>query len=414
MACRWHPGVGTSAGLIKYAIAPLLWLFALRMKIALVDPSLFTLPYDVHLAKGLEKNGNQVVIFGQNPGKQQETDEAGYLLQHFYPGFGSDFMRGLPQQLFLTLKGLSHIESMARLVFRLKRWQPDVIHFQWTPLAVIDRFFIPIFRRIAPTVLTVHDSAPFNNNPRARLQSVNAIGIMSTFDQLIVHTAAARARLLMNGMDASKISVVPHGLLMDIDSSDIAESKTTQYSHITLLLFGHIKPYKGADVMLRAVAELPDTARRQCKVRIVGRAKMPMGPLIALAAELGITAQVEFDQRFVPENEIKVLMAHADILMFPYREIDASGVLMIAIAAGRPIVASNIGLFGELLKDGVHGALVKPGDATALASALAPLIENRQRLRQVGQAVRELALAVPDWQKIGQMTEDVYRRKNSC
>ena len=87
---------------------------------------------------------------------------------------------------------------------------------------------------------------------------------------------------------------------------------------------------------------------------------------------------------------------------------------MIAIAAGRPIVASNIGLFGELLKDGVHGALVKPDDATALASALAPLIENRQRLRQAGQAVRELALAVPDWQKIGQLTEDVYRRKNSC
>jgi glycosyltransferase involved in cell wall biosynthesis len=105
-------------------------------------------------------------------------------------------------------------------------------------------------------------------------------------------------------------------------------------------------------------------------------------------------------------------MARADILVFPYLQIDASGVLMLAIAAGRAIVASNIGLFGELLKDGVHGALVRPNEPSELAAALAPLIGDRGRLRNAEQAVRDLADDIPDWQKIARMTEAIYRRES--
>jgi glycosyltransferase involved in cell wall biosynthesis len=321
-------------------------------------------------------------------------------------------MRGLTPWIFLALKGLSHIESMGRLVRRLRKWQPGVIHFQWTPLAIIDRHFVPLFRRIAPTILTVHDSTPFNDNPRARLQRLDAIGIMNCFDQLIVHTAAARSRLLTHGIDATRVNVVPHGLLMDIDTTVIVDRDVLQQNEITLLLFGHIKPYKGVDVLLRAVAQLPETVRQRCTVRIAGRAKMPMEPLIELAAELGLKSQVIFDLRFIPEPEIRNLMARADILVFPYLQIDASGVLMLAIAAGRAIVASNIGLFGELLKDGVHGALVRPNEPSELAAALAPLIGDRGRLRNAEQAVRDLADDIPDWQKIARMTEAIYRRES--
>ena len=99
------------------------------MKIALIDPSLFTWPYDVHLAQGLTDNGNQAVIFGRNPGRTLPPFEAPFLRRHFYPGFESGLIKRLPKNLFLGLKGLSHIESMFRLVGALRRWKPDVIHF---------------------------------------------------------------------------------------------------------------------------------------------------------------------------------------------------------------------------------------------------------------------------------------------
>src|ERR1700722_15678042 len=165
------------------------------MKVWIIDPSLFGWPYDVRLAQGLEAIGHQVQVIGKNPGRPLPPDEARFLREHFYPGFESSFMKKLPQRLFLFLKGLSHIESLLRLLWRVHVEKPDVVHFMWGPLAIIDRRFFPLFRRMVPVIYTVHDSAPYNNNPRSRLQRLGAIEIMKQFDELIVHTEAARARV---------------------------------------------------------------------------------------------------------------------------------------------------------------------------------------------------------------------------
>ncbi len=314
------------------------------MKIAEIDPSLFTWAYDIQLVKGLHSLNHEVILFARNPGRRLPPDEAPFLRQHFYPGFESRLMKKLPPKLVLGLKGLSHIESMLRLVGFLRRWKPDVIHFQWVPLAVVDKRFIPALRKIAPVILTVHDSNPFNDSPGASVQRLGAIDIMKQFDQLIVHTETARARLESYGIDQAKINIIPHGPLLEIDEASMPYRRFDA-SVFNLLLFGEIKPYKGADVLLRALALLPDHVRRLVKLRIVGRPRMPMGPLFALVNELGIKPQVEFDLRFVPDDEVPKIIMMTDIQVFPYREIDASGVLMLSVPAGKPIVASNIGLF---------------------------------------------------------------------
>ena len=375
------------------------------MKIAQIDPSLFTWPYDVHLAKGLESLGHQVVVFTRNPGRKLPPDEAHFLLQHFYPGFESKFMKKLPQKLYLGLKGLSHIESMFRLVGHLRRWKPDVIHFQWAPLAVVDIRFILALRSIAPVILTVHDSNPFNNNPKAALQRLGAIDIMKQFDQLIVHTETARARLESYSIDKARINIIPHGPLLNLDT---VVRKRLDDGRVNLLLFGEIKPYKGADVLLHAIAKLPLPLRVITKLRIVGRPRMSMGPLFVLVNQLDIKQQVEFDLRFVPDEEIPNLFGQTDIQLFPYREIDASGVLMLAVPAGKPIVASNIGLFSEMLNDS-HGALVTPDDPEALSQALGALIADSDRRTAAAEAVKALANSIPSWQDIARKTEALYR-----
>lgn len=377
------------------------------MKTALIDPSLFTWPYDVRLAQGLASIGHDVTVYGRDPGRPLPDEEGRFLKRHFYPGFAHPAIQKLPKPAFLVLKGISHIESMIRLLWVLHRWRPDVIHFQWTPLAVVDKRFIPLFRRIAPIVLTVHDSMPFNNNPRARLQLLDAVAIMKQFDQLIVHTAAAHARLENYGIASEKINIIPHGLLLE-------PKKSAPYvggdRFVDLLLFGHIKPYKGVDILLRAVALLPQVVRQACRVRVIGKPYIPMEPLFELANSLGIAPQVEFDLRFVPDSEISTLMESADIQVFPYREIDASGVLMLAIGVGRTIVASKLGLFDEWLRDGMHGALVQPDDPQALAMALYPLIIDAASRVRAAQAVRALAHSIPDWSVIAQRTQEVYFR----
>ena len=121
--------------------------------------------------------------------------------------------RGCLRPLRLALKGADHVLCMAALLARLRRERPDVIHFQWLPLPVVDRHFLPAFARLAPLVLTAHDSKPFNGDPAARLQGLGAKDCFGLFDRLIVHTERFRERLLSAGVPAERVVRIPHGLL---------------------------------------------------------------------------------------------------------------------------------------------------------------------------------------------------------
>lgn len=379
------------------------------MKIALIDPSLFTWPYDLKLAKGLTDIGHAASIVGRQLGQKPSVDEVRFLDRHFYPGMQSRFFKKLPRNVQLGLKGLSHAESMARLIRRFRRAPPDVIHFQWAPLAIVDSQFVPKFRKVAPTVLTVHDSNPFNNNPSSRIQRIGALKILHCFDHLIVHTTVARDRLLGVGIPNEKISVIAHGLLTDHIARP-ADEPSAGGGPVQILLFGKIKPYKGVDVMLRALALLPREVRGRCVVKVVGWPEMPMEPLFAMVKDLQLEDHVEFDLRFVPEDEITSLVARADILAFPYRDIDASGVLMLAIAAGRPIVASNLGTFSEWLSDQADGTLVPPDDPVALSRSLERLISDPDYRNSKSQGMLDLRDSVPTWTSIARLTESAYAK----
>jgi glycosyltransferase involved in cell wall biosynthesis len=378
------------------------------MKIALIDPSLFTWPYDHALVDGLSGSGHSVTLFTKHLSPQEPGKNAPEIVEFFYPGLQTDWAQKLPHAMFLALKGLMHPICLLNLLRHLRRIRPDVIHFQWAPLPVIDRFFLPAIRNIAPAILTVHDSAPFNDNPRSILQRIGAIGIMSSFDRLIVHTNRARQRLIDYGLPAGKIAIIAHGV-MKSDFVPLAPlTKPSASKPVTVLLFGKIKPYKGADVLIRALAAMPAASRARCRVHVVGKPYMDMEPLFALARELGVESNIVWDLRFVAEDELNRIFAEADIIVMPYREIDASGVLMLGLSTGLPIVASRIGLFAEVLDDGKHGRLVTPDQPDELAEALTALVDSSAERTRMSANVQALQDSIPDWQTIGAQTAALY------
>jgi glycosyltransferase involved in cell wall biosynthesis len=118
----------------------------------------------------------------------------------------------------------------------------------------------------------------------------------------------------------------------------------------------------------------------------------------------------QFEFRFLDDGEMSSLMANAAALVFPYREIDASGVLMMALPFGRPIIASRLGMFETALQDGVHGYLVEPGDEQALAAALTDMVNQGALREEFGANVARLSQQQPSWRDIGQMTVESYAR----
>lgn len=385
------------------------------MQIAMIDPSLFTWPYDSELALALRRAGHDVVIYGSESRLSgQDSSAAGGLLRnHFYRDFHRRQWFGFSRALALAAKGINHIVSMKRLVSELSRTRPDAIHFQWTPLPVVDRWFLPQLKSIAPLVLTVHDSNPFNGTPRPSLQRWGAQTIACGFDRIIVHTRAAVERVAAQGVDRGRINVVPHGPL-NVPSTPVAGNAPSAGDKVRLLLFGKIKPYKGLDLLLQALAALPENLRDRWSLRVVGEPHMDVEPLVAQAQQSGIADRIDFDFRFVEESEIPALFAAADVLVMPYREIDASGVLMSSLAAGLPIVASRMGLFAEMLVDGQHGRLVTPENVDDLSSALAGLIANPASLPYMGLQVRRLVADIPGWDEIARRTSTIYADANQA
>jgi glycosyltransferase involved in cell wall biosynthesis len=323
---------------------------------------------------------------------------------HFYPLAETSLVRALPKMLRLAIKGVDHVASMARLLRRLRRARPDVVHFQWLPLPLVDGRLLAPFRRLAPLVLTVHDSNPFNGDPAARIQRLGVQHALAAFDRLIVHTQQGRERLLQQGVTAARISVLPHGSLSDSQSVGADPMRGT----ITLLLFGKLKHYKGADILIDAYAALPPALRAQARVRIVGQPYMKLDGLRAQVMQRGVSGFVSIEPDFIADDAVDALFGPGTIAVFPYREIEASGVLSYAVTNGRPIVASNIGGFAETLQDGVHGRLVPPDDVAALTQALASLLSDRNAAASCADAVRALSAEVPQWDDIAGRTMRIY------
>jgi len=374
------------------------------MRIALIDPSLFTLPYDLKLAQGLQQVGCAVDLFGKAvPGEQVGAVP---LRPHFYGELAGLGAERWPAGLGKAAKGLSHLRGMWRLAEILERERPDIIHFQWLPLPIVDRAFLARLRRVAPLIVTAHDSEPFNGNAGAALQQVGALDILARFDRIIIHTEQSRRRLTAQGLAPERLRKIAHGFLDDDEAAP--PPAVDPAAPVRFLLFGKLKPYKGADLLVEALRRLDPAIRAQVEVLIAGKPYMETRSLEGASAELGGSLRCDF--RFFAEAEMRALFAAADVLVFPYREIDMSGVLMAALKTARPILASRIGGFAELLEDGRHGVLVAPGDVDALAAGMTRLVREPETRRAMAAAVTDLAAAIQSWQQIAQSTLSLYRQ----
>lgn len=371
------------------------------MRVALVDPGEFSAPYDAALARGLEAAGHRVTLIGRAGGvlaDEPGLDHAG----HFYRPLASGLGRRLSGRAVRLAKGVLHAVDLWRLPARLSTLEVELIHLQWAPIPLIDGSFLQRLRRVAPVVFTAHDTVPFNG-AEPWLMAAGTARLTKAADAVICHTEQGRRRLLRRGVPADRLHVVPHGLLGRRRDSEPAPA-----DRIRLLQFGQVKPYKGVDVLLEALGLLTAAERGRLRVQIVGKPQQDPAPLVARAAALGLDDCVSFEFGFVPEARVDALFATTDALLFPYRDIEASGVLMQAVAAGLPVVASRIGVFAELLEHGREGLLVPAGDPVSLAAALRRLVGAPEALTLMRGEMRRLRDRLPDWAAIGQQTTLVY------
>lgn len=369
------------------------------LSVVQVDPSLYTGPYDAALTEGLRANDVQV-RWAARRARADETDLPREGLESVFGGLSGGAKAGGAVAKLRT--GLGYLAGWRELLSRLDTLRPDVLHLQWALLPMADAAIIGKARRRVPVVITVHDLQPYNGAPTSRLQVLGLQRALRVANHLIVHTTAARETLLARGFDHHRVSVIPHGpLRLRTAPASARDAGSRPDPRWTVVLFGKLQAYKGADVLIEAVAAMDPAARQRCRFILAGEPLTPIGPLRARVAELGLDDRFEFRMHRHSEEEMAGLFEDADAFVFPYRQIEASGVFALVRSYRKWVVASDLGAFREALADGSQGTLVPPGDPLALARALEAAI---------GRTPAEGAAAGPDWPEIGRLTREVYKR----
>jgi glycosyltransferase involved in cell wall biosynthesis len=206
-------------------------------------------------------------------------------------------------------------------------------------------------------------------------------------DRLIVMSELASALLQsVYGVPLEKIDLIPHGVpdFPFTDPNYFKDLFDTQGMYV-LLTFGLLSPNKGIENVIRALPAI--LAEHKNVTYIVSGATHPhirkregeryRDQLQALAIQLGVSAHVIFNNRFVSAEELVEHVGAADIYITPYRQEAqiVSGTLAIALGAGKAIISTPYWHAQELLADG-RGILVPFDDPAAIAEATIRLLDN--------------------------------------
>jgi len=368
-------------------------------KVAMLDPSAFTPPYDRSLAAALARAGAEVELitsrFIYGPVPEAEGYGVTELFYHRATGLPS-FSR-----LRIPLKAAEHIPGMlaARALIR----SADVAHWQWVTYPPLDRHLLGRNPK-QPRVITLHYPLPDPGDARALASQRK---FLSRFDAVISHTEGGAERLRADvGLDPATVHVIPHGpfdYLTGLPDPVPLPDELAAVEGPVILFFGLLRPYKGIDALLEAFGRLGET---DAELWIAGMPRMPIEELQELAERAPGT--VRFIPRFISDPEIPALMRRADVLALPYRDIEQSGVLYTGLAFRKPMILSDVGGFSEVARR--HGAarLIPPADVDALTDALADLIANPEERERLSAAAAGAVEGDLGWDAIATRTLELY------
>ena len=304
---------------------------------------------------------------------------------------------------------LAYGRTLMQIYGLVTRGHYDILHIQSFKKADTEmKLYIHLKKYCKKLVMTVHNALPHE-------PSEGDLALYKHFyeacDLLIVHNDTTQKVLEDQfGIPREKIEVIPRGLYDTYETGARAEKKDGRF-HFTC--FGRIRPYKGVDILIRAIGLLTKEERQKCLFTIKGEQypQLDKTDYRAMIRDLGIEDCVDFSPERVPEEQIPTLMGETDAMVFPYRVIYGSGVLLMAYTFGIPVIASDIPSFVEGTNNGESGLLFQSENPEALKDAiLKALTWDEQQVVAYKKGIEKIVAERHSWKVTAQRTENALRR----
>lgn len=284
----------------------------------------------------------------------------------------------------MPLRNSLDLQSVSAIVDIIRHHGIDIVH------AHVGRDYLvaAMACRKAPRarlVLTRHHYLPLKRNPLYRwlLEDVGAI--------IAVSDGVRDSIIERLGLPPERVTAIPNWIdpaRFQLGDRDQARSAFQIRSNLAVACIGQITPAKGQEEFLRAASRVLQT-RSDVLFLVVGEENSEGSHFTAelrrLVMALGLGDKVRFTG-FV--RDMPTLLAAVDVVVVPSWDEGFSLVTIEAMAARKPVVASNIPAIARIIRDGHTGALFPPRDAKALSDKLNWLLSDaplRERLGASGQ-----------------------------
>ena len=344
-------------------------------------------------------------------------------------------MHATPNLQFLNLQGekkenVSLTKKVSRLLGYYRRLfsyasscRPNVFHILWNnKLQYFDRTFLTMYYKLKgkKVVFTAHNVNAGKRDDNDSLMNRLTLRVQyRLLDHIFVHTDKMKAELLQDfGVHPQAVTVMRHPVNSVFPDTDLtaAEAKKKlglKPSDKAILFFGAIRPYKGLEYLVDAFHQL---AARNPEYRLIIAAEPKKGSekylqdILEQIKRGGHSEKIMQRLEFIPDAETELYYKAADLLALPYKEIFQSGVLFVGYNFGLPVVAADVGSFGDDILEGKTGFLCKPGDPQDLARAIETYFASDlyRDLQQRRHGIREYAHTEYSWDAAAEKICNVY------
>lgn len=306
------------------------------------------------------------------------------------------------------VKAIESLLNYFGLLISILIERPSILHFQWFPFmefCSVDNLYVALIKFLRPKqqiVLTVHNVYPHDMSDTNKVKYRNRFIRMDKYiNHYIVHVDSSKKILIDDfGISEKKIKIIPHGIFTPTYVPKSVKNKKGQH----ILMYGNNTPYKGTDLLLDALQELPLEIIRDVTVTIAGKTSD------SYYKELKVKARdlnVVIIPTFIPDHQLYELIDVADYIALPYRDISQSGVLLLALFFKKPLLVSDLPSFKETLKGFTDDMFFESNNAHSLADLIKRHLEGKvdteKQLKVIGDLVD-----LYSWEKSAQMTKLVY------
>jgi glycosyltransferase involved in cell wall biosynthesis len=254
-----------------------------------------------------------------------------------------------------------------RTLRRLRLWQPEIVVIPWwvpfwSPTWAVLGRGIKRMKPVPQLLFICHNVLP---HEKGKLDKLALRLALAAGDGYVVHAQPDAARLLTQFPQAN-VAVSPLPTYAALGGRAAKSPVVVPKGVPILLFFGLVRPYKGLDVLLEALARV----QRPLHLIIAGEFWTDEVAYREQIEALGLATAVTILNKYVPDEEVAALMQTAAVVVLPYRSATQSAVVQVAFGHGKPVITTNVGGLAEAVVDGRTGLVVPPADPAALAAAI--------------------------------------------